>query len=77
VFDKFFRGTTATADGRRGVGLGLAICHSIVAAHGGEIRAANCQPHGAEFTISLPCNVRPPEVVLDQSPAPSRSGFPA
>ena len=74
VFDKFFRGATATADGRRGVGLGLAICQSVVVAHGGEIRAANRQPHGAEFTISLPCEAKPPEVVLDGS---STSVFPA
>jgi two-component system sensor histidine kinase KdpD len=62
VFDKFFRGTTATADGRRGVGLGLAICRSIVLAHGGEIRAANRPTGGAEFTIALPCTTQPPAV---------------
>ena len=64
VFDKFFRGTSATADGRRGVGLGLAICRSIVLAHGGEIRAANRPTGGAEFTITLPCTTQPPAVIL-------------
>jgi two-component system sensor histidine kinase KdpD len=69
VFDKFFRGATATADGRRGVGLGLAICQSIVSAHGGEIRAANRLGGGAEFTISLPCDSQPPAIVVEQVPA--------
>jgi two-component system sensor histidine kinase KdpD len=64
VFDKFFRGSTATADGRRGVGLGLAICRSIVLAHGGEIRAANRPTGGAEFTITLPCTTQPPAVTV-------------
>jgi two-component system sensor histidine kinase KdpD len=69
VFDKFFRGATATADGRRGVGLGLAICQSIVTAHGGEIRAANRPGGGAEFTFLLPCDGQPPALVVEQVPA--------
>ena len=55
VFEKYFRGRTTVADGQRGIGLGLAICRSVVNAHGGEIRAENRQPHGARFIISLPC----------------------
>jgi two-component system sensor histidine kinase KdpD len=62
IFEKFVRGTTATADGRRGVGLGLAICSSIILAHGGEIRAGNRPGGGAEFTITLPCTTQPPAV---------------
>ncbi|MBC7821623.1 MAG: DUF4118 domain-containing protein [Planctomycetaceae bacterium] len=41
VFEKFFRAATHTPDGRRGVGLGLAICQQIVRAHGGSITAHN------------------------------------
>jgi two-component system, OmpR family, sensor histidine kinase KdpD len=55
IFEKYFRGRTTVADGQRGIGLGLAICRSVVNAHGGEIRAENRQPHGARFIISLPC----------------------
>src|SRR4029079_1847787 len=55
VFEKFFRGRSAVDDGQRGIGLGLAICRSIIEAHGGQIRAANRSGGGAEFTISLPC----------------------
>ena len=62
IFDRFFRGTAEPADGRRGVGLGLAICQTIVRAHGGEITAANRAAGGAEFRIVLPCE-QPPLVV--------------
>jgi two-component system sensor histidine kinase KdpD len=66
VFDKFFRGVTTTpADGRRGVGLGLAICKSIVTAHGGDIKAANRPGGGAEFTITLPIATQPPAVAME------------
>jgi signal transduction histidine kinase len=37
-----------------GLGLGLAICRSIVRAHGGEIRASNNGNGGSTFQISLP-----------------------
>jgi two-component system sensor histidine kinase KdpD len=62
VFDKFFRGATIAPDGRRGVGLGLAICQAIIEAHGGKITAANRGEGGAEFVISLPCTETPPKI---------------
>jgi two-component system sensor histidine kinase KdpD len=65
VFDKFFRGSTVAPDGRRGVGLGLAICEAIVDAHGGEIRAANRPQGGAEFVIRLPCTESPPQIEVE------------
>ncbi len=37
-----------------GTGIGLAICKRIVAAHGGNIRAAPRAEGGAEFTVGLP-----------------------
>lgn len=38
LFDRFFRADPARREGREHAGLGLAITHSIVRAHGGEIR---------------------------------------
>jgi two-component system sensor histidine kinase KdpD len=63
IFDKFFRGATVAPDGRRGVGLGLAICRAIVEAHGGRIAAANRAQGGAEFVITLPVTETPPRIV--------------
>jgi two-component system sensor histidine kinase KdpD len=70
VFDKFFSAKTTPADGRRGVGLGLAICRGIVEAHGGRITAANRSTGGAQFTIALPCNLKPAESALAEGLAP-------
>ncbi|PAS98557.1 MAG: hypothetical protein BSR46_11850 [Candidatus Dactylopiibacterium carminicum] len=43
-----------------GVGLGLAICRTILTAHGGEIRASTRREGGARFTFTLPKG-NPPE----------------
>jgi two-component system sensor histidine kinase KdpD len=43
-----------------GVGLGLAICQTIIIAHNGEISAANRMEGGACMTFTLPCGI-PPE----------------
>ena len=67
VFEKFFRATTTPPDGRRGVGLGLAICQGIVQAHCGRIQARNRSEGGAEFLITFPCNETPPRVPLDEA----------
>lgn len=62
IFDKFFRGSSITPDGRRGVGLGLAICRAIVEAHGGDISVSNRPEGGADFSINLPCGETPPKI---------------
>lgn len=41
---------------RRGIGLGLAICRSIVQDHGGTITVDSAVGQGTTFTISLPGN---------------------
>jgi two-component system sensor histidine kinase KdpD len=69
VFDKFYRGAPAP-DGRRGVGLGLAICRAIAAAHGGVIRAANRPGGGAEFIVTLPRSEAPPSVPREEPVVP-------
>ena len=54
IFDMFYSASNQIADSRRSMGLGLALCKSIVNAHGGEIQVADHPPHGAVFTFSVP-----------------------
>ena len=54
VFDMFYAGEAKIADSRRSIGLGLALCRSIILAHGGEIFVTDNKPHGAVFTFSIP-----------------------
>jgi C4-dicarboxylate-specific signal transduction histidine kinase len=37
-----------------GMGMGLAICRSIMEAHGGRLWVTACQPHGALFQFTIP-----------------------
>lgn len=60
VFQKFFRADAT--HGRRGIGLGLAICKGLIEAHGGSIKAANRAEGGAVFTFTLPIEGAPPAV---------------
>ncbi|MEG1632832.1 MAG: ATP-binding protein [Oscillospiraceae bacterium] len=54
VFERFVTQEGAVADGRRGLGLGLAICRTIVEAHGGKISVSDNEPKGAVFSFTLP-----------------------
>lgn len=54
IFDMFYSGANKVADSRRSMGLGLALCKSIITAHGGTIRVADNVPHGTVFTFTLP-----------------------
>jgi two-component system sensor histidine kinase KdpD len=42
------------SDGKRNMGLGLTVCRTIVAAHGGSVEAHNLPSGGAEFSFRLP-----------------------
>ena len=54
VFEMFYTGDNKIADSRRSLGLGLALCKSIVNAHGGEITLTDNLPHGSIFTFTIP-----------------------
>ncbi len=54
IFDLFFTSGNPTGDSRRGLGIGLSLCQSILRAHGGTISVSDRQPHGAVFEFSLP-----------------------
>ncbi len=54
LFQMFYTTRSKDSDSRHGVGLGLAICQSIVEAHKGTISAQNRSGGGAVFTFTLP-----------------------
>lgn len=53
IFDGSSSTTSTSADGRKGMGIGLSICKTIIVAHGGSITAYN-HASGAEFYFTLP-----------------------
>lgn len=56
IFDRFFTGETKYKDSRKGIGLGLSICKSIIDAHKGEISVRNNKDKGSTFKFTLPKN---------------------
>lgn len=55
IFDPYF------STNQPGKGLGLAICHSIVAQHDGQITVKSTPGKGSTFTVYLPASVQGPE----------------
>lgn len=53
IFTMFYTGGDAVTDGRRGIGLGLALCKSIVEAHGERLEVIDNKPRGAIFRFTL------------------------
>ena len=51
IFDSFFTRKS------RGMGMGLAICRSIIESHGGSLSASPSHPHGTVFRVILPTGI--------------------
>ncbi len=54
IFDMFYTVRKGKGDNRRGLGLGLALCKSIINAHHGIISVEDNTPKGAVFMFTLP-----------------------
>jgi len=70
LFEKFQRGTPEGAVG--GIGLGLAICRTILALHKGRIWGENRSPHGAALRFTVPL----PAIALERAAEHSTSELP-
>lgn len=57
LFSRFFRSSLAQAQAIPGSGLGLSIAHSVVAQHGGTLRAESEPGAGTTFVVELPSMV--------------------
>ncbi|MBI3737407.1 GAF domain-containing protein, partial [Candidatus Sumerlaeota bacterium] len=60
IFEKFHQ--AGDQRGRRGVGLGLAICRSLIELHGGRIWASNREGGGAVISFTLPFDSGAPDL---------------
>jgi len=54
MFERLYSRHGKSYGTRRGFGLGLSLCKSIVEAHGGEISISNVKPHGTSVVFSIP-----------------------
>ena len=54
VFDMFYTGGSRSSDSRRSLGLGLALCRSIITSHGGTISVSDNIPNGTVVSFTLP-----------------------
>jgi CheY-like chemotaxis protein len=67
VFDRFRQAERTTKRQHGGIGLGLAIVHHLVEAHGGTIEASSKGiGKGATFKVTFPLLAVPSESIIDQ-----------
>jgi two-component system, LuxR family, sensor kinase FixL len=68
IFEPFF------STKEKGMGIGLSVCRTIIAAHRGKLWAANNLDRGATFYFSLPVKVRPVATALPATPKNREGG---
>ena len=77
VFDLFAQEAQALSRSQGGLGLGLAIVHSLVRLHGGSVSARSAGlGHGSEFTIRLPAAAASAVDPFAPTTSPERSRLP-
>ena len=69
IFERFYRGSSASEARSSGSGLGLAIVRSIVEMHGGSVEVESRVGAGSRFSVSLPRDPR----LVEGSPAAARA----
>ena len=72
IFDKFYRVCDPMCHDNKGSGLGLALVHHIVNAHGGMVTVESSPGKGSKFTITLPLNQQPATAGTSSLPANPR-----
>jgi signal transduction histidine kinase len=54
IWERFWRGDAARADGVTGTGIGLATVRDLVTLQEGDCRVEGVEPHGARFVVRVP-----------------------
>ncbi len=62
IFDKFYRGTNATARRIRGSGIGLSLTKNVAEMHGGDVLVQSEPGKGSTFTLRIPVVSAPEQV---------------
>jgi signal transduction histidine kinase len=73
MLERFHRVEGARGRSHEGSGIGLALVHELVKAHGGSIHIASELDRGSTFTVTLPkgCAHLPPDRIREKSSAPT------
>ncbi|WP_414562392.1 MULTISPECIES: CheR family methyltransferase [unclassified Anabaena] len=73
IFDRFCQADVSRTRTNTGLGLGLAIARHLIELHGGTVEAqSQGEGQGATFTVKLPLNTQPPEIIpIDTKPVVS------
>ena len=74
VLERFYRGEKSRSRSHGGAGLGLAIAHGLVEAHGGRIWAESAPGEGATISFTLP--IDPGSAVVPPPANPPPTGAP-